>query len=657
MAERSCSNCGRAESSPAAKFCVSCGAPLPDPVAADSAPTENGDLQVAIDELQAQLSRIQSQVNRQTQRIFALESARKDPDAVAPATESDVRSAAPAATPPDSESVAAAEPQAAAPALPDRGASDNVSRNWEWLLGGNWLARIGILALIFGIGFFLKLAFDNEWIGHTSRVLMGIAAGVLLVGGGEYWSRRYQAWAQAVTGGGIAILYLSVFAAYVLYDLVAAVPALGLASIVTVAAAGLAIRYDSRAVAALAMLGGFATPLFLAESLTDQWLLLAYVVVLDLGVLALAIFRNWRWITILAFAGSLALFGFWHAELDPSLALAQAGITVIFLIFVGASNLTHLRRAIEPQPLDWAVIVLNAAAYLAISYGLMFDAYRPWMGAFTLSLALFYGLIGYGIQIRYRDMASLARVSFGIATALLTLAVPVQFDGAWVAAIWAVEGLLLVWLAVVWATPRLRWAAGTIFALIVIKLVILDFADADWRAVYFGAERSYPPIANWHFLAYAAAVAGMYGSAMLVRLQRGRSPDPSEYKFVRALLIAANGLTLFALSAEIFDAFDREYFTVAQENAGQVVSLSLSALWALYAAALIVLGIARRVLWLRVAGLGLLAVPVAKLFIYDAFELAQAYRVAAFMGLGILLIAGGFLYQRYGRVIRGVLLE
>ena len=61
--------------------------------------------------------------------------------------------------------------------------------------------------------------------------------------------------------------------------------------------------------------------------------------------------------------------------------------------------------------------------------------------------------------------------------------------------------------------------------------------------------------------------------------------------------------------------------------------------------------------WLRVAGLGLLAVPVVKLFAYDAFELAQAYRIAAFVGLGVLLIAGGFLYQRYGRFMRGMLLE
>ena len=72
---------------------------------------------------------------------------------------------------------------------------------------------------------------------------------------------------------------------------------------------------------------------------------------------------------------------------------------------------------------------------------------------------------------------------------------------------------------------------------------------------------------------------------------------------------------------------------------------------------MIVLGIVRRDRYVRLAGLGLLAVPVIKLFAYDAFELEQVYRVVAFIGLGALLVIGGFLYQRYSRVIRGFLLE
>ncbi len=655
MIERHCSNCGHEASSADAKFCVNCGTELPEFAAEPASTADDEDLRRAVSELQSLVTGLQSQVNRQTRRIFALENTTSG---VAPsATESAGRAGAPGADRRGSATAEAVRSRRPAPAAPRTAEEKDASRDWEWLLGGNWLARIGILALIVGVGFFLKLAFDNDWIGETGRVVLGFATGVLLLGGGEFWSRRYPAWAQAVTGGGVAILYLSVFAGYSLYDLFAPVPALFLAGLVTAAAAGLSVRHASRAVAVLAMLGGFATPLFLADRLDDLWVLLVYVVVLDLGVLALAYYRDWRWLAILAFVGSLVLFGFWYDEFDPGLALAQTGITVIFLMFAGASNLLCLRRTGDPEPLDWALIVLNAVAFLAISYQILFDVHRPWMGAFTLALAVFYALNGFGILLRYPEKELLGRVSLGIAIVLLTIAIPVQFEGVWVTTAWTIEAALLVLVSYMHSRPNLRWAAGAIFAIVVLKLVVFDFSADDWREIYFGADHSYHPVANWHFLAFAAAVAGMHLSALLISSRQADDPHPSDQRFRRYLLVAANGLTVFALSGEIVDAFDREYFAVDPEIAGQVVSLSLSGLWAAYAAVLIILGIAFRTYWLRVAGLGLLAVPVIKLFAYDAFELAQAYRVAAFIGLGVMLIAGGFLYQRYGRAIRGVLLD
>ena len=654
MAARLCANCGLPASSARARFCVRCGTELPGQSLEPAAPVDEADLQRAVADLRSLASRLQSQLNRQAQRILELENAQSGDTAAAIGAAEQTGSAGGLQEPAAAD---AARPSGVASAPPRTPDGESAARDWEWLLGGNWLARIGILALIFGVGFFLKLAFDNDWIGETGRVGLGFAAGALLMGGGEFWSRRYPAWAQAVTGGGVAILYLSVFAGYDLYGLFAPLPALGVAGLVTAAAAGLSIRRESRAVAALAMLGGFATPLFLAGALSDQWVLLGYVVVLDLGALALAFHRGWRWITILAITGSLVLFGFWHAEFEPGLALAQSGITVIFLRFVVAAILTCLRGAGDPHPLDWALIALNPVAYLAISYQLMFDIHRPWMGGFTLSLAVLYGLIGLGLRLRRPERVLLGRAFLGIGLALLTIAVPVQFEGVLVTTLWAAEASLLVRISYRRANPGLRAVAGALFALVVAKLLVLDFAAVDWRDIYFDPGHSYLPVANWHFLAFAAAVAAMYRSALLVKNQRDRQPHPSDERLLRALLVAANGLTLFALSFEIYDAFDRGYFAVAPGVAGQVISLSLSGLWASYAGILIVLGIARRSYWLRVCGLGLLAVPVAKLFVYDAFLLSQAYRVAAFIGLGVLLVAGGFLYQRYGRAIRGVLLE
>ena len=644
MVKINCTNCGREEVSSAARFCIRCGGALEDASGwSNSESAEADDSESVVVSLQAQIDRLQSQVNRHTQRIYALEDARSGPASATPPSE-----AAP---------VSDTQPDATISAPPDGERPDVSSWDWEWLLGGNWLARVGILAVIIGVGFFLKLAFDNDWIGETGRVVLGLVIGAALLSGGEFWSRKYPAWAQAVTGGGIAILYLSVFAAHVLYGLVPAAAALGLSSLVTLGAAGLALRYESRAVAVLGMLGGFATPLFLADKLPGQWALLSYVVVLDLGVLALAAYRNWRWFTLLALLGSLVLFGFWHEELNPGLLLAQVGITVIFLIFVGATTLYHLLWRRTPELLDQVLIVLNGMAYFGISYALMFNEYRAWMGGFTLLLALFYGLLGYGIWTRYREQGPLSLITLGMALVFLTIAIPVQLGGPWVTMAWAVQAIILVWLSFTQGMPQLRWAGVVILVLIVFQLVIYDFATPDWRAAYFEVDYSYWPVLNWHLLAFAASVAAMYLSSYFMWRWRDRYFYPWDAHLTPALLVSANGLTLFALSVEIIDSVDRGFFAIAPDIARNVMSLSLSALWALYAAVLIVLGIARRSRWLRLAGLGLMAVPVFKLFAYDSFSLGQVYRVAAFIGLGVLLVVGGFLYQRYGRVIRGVLLD
>lgn len=86
-------------------------------------------------------------------------------------------------------------------------------------------------------------------------------------------------------------------------------------------------------------------------------------------------------------------------------------------------------------------------------------------------------------------------------------------------------------------------------------------------------------------------------------------------------------------------------------------SLALSLVWAVYAGAGLALGILGRQPLLRSASLGLLAIPIVKLFLFDSFALDQGYRVAAFLGLGGIMLAGGFLYQRYREAIRGFLLD
>src|SRR4030042_5265813 len=128
--------------------------------------------------------------------------------------------------------------------------------NLEEQIGGQWFAKIGIFVLLLGVSFFLKYAFDNNWIGETGRVLMGIIAGIALLGAGEKLIRNYFLYGQILSGGGLAMLYLSVYAAFGFYELLPAIAAFAFMALVTGAGIALRLRYHAESLLGIAIFGG-----------------------------------------------------------------------------------------------------------------------------------------------------------------------------------------------------------------------------------------------------------------------------------------------------------------------------------------------------------------------------------------------------------------
>lgn len=139
-----------------------------------------------------------------------------------------------------------------------------LSAELEVAIGTSWLNRLGIIAIIAAAAYFLKYAFDNQWVGPAGRVVLTSLFGTLLLTIGErYQQRRLSTFAQGLSGGGIAVLYFAVYAAFQIYRLVPLPPAFAMSVVVTVAAVLLALRYESPAIASLGIIGGFAAPLAL----------------------------------------------------------------------------------------------------------------------------------------------------------------------------------------------------------------------------------------------------------------------------------------------------------------------------------------------------------------------------------------------------------
>ena len=132
----------------------------------------------------------------------------------------------------------------------------------ESRIGSHWLNRIGITAVLIGVSYFLKFAFDNNWIGPAGRVAIGLLAGIAIVVWSENFRRRgYGIFSYSLKAVGIGVLYLSLYAAFQVYSLVPSGVAFSMMFAVTAATAVMAWTQDAEILAAFALIGGFSTPL------------------------------------------------------------------------------------------------------------------------------------------------------------------------------------------------------------------------------------------------------------------------------------------------------------------------------------------------------------------------------------------------------------
>ena len=223
---------------------------------------------------------------------------------------------------------------------------------WEAFIGGKLLNRIGAFALILGVGFFLKYAFDNNLISETVRVLIGVAAGITCLAVARRTHKRdMKIFAQGLVGSGIAILYLSVYASFNYYHLVPQWLAFVFMSLVTLLTFGHGILYDSLAVGILGWAGGFLTPFMLSTGEPNETGLFGYIALLDVAILAM-LFRKRNWIVLepLTMGATWAIYYLWHFDyyVGDKLSVALPFISLFWIFFqikqiynISMSSITH----------------------------------------------------------------------------------------------------------------------------------------------------------------------------------------------------------------------------------------------------------------------------------------------------------------------------
>jgi uncharacterized membrane protein len=533
-------------------------------------------------------------------------------------------------------------------------------RSLENRIGSQWFNRIGILAVLIGMAWFLKLAIDNHWIGPAGRVLIGLLAGAGLIAWSErFRARGYTAFSYSLKAVGSGILYLSLWAAYSLFHLIPAPAAFAAMLAVTAFNGFIAWSQDSELLALYAIVGGYSTPLLLSNGQNHELALFSYLLLLNLATLALIALRPWSRLLLGSFTGTVFFFAAWSFRFYSS---SEFGLTVFFLslfflLFALAPHLVRLNQKMETgsfaarDTIALILLPLANAALAFLGFYLLVDSVgsssaQPWIAIAFAAFYLF--LLRALIFPAERPIpAALRSLDLIIAIAFLTIAIPLKTHGRWLTIGWLVEGAALLWLTRVVPQRMLRALALVALALGLGALLVIN-PPASTTILFNQRFATY--LVGIAVFAFVAALAGRY--------QKAEAPDfPISWKATAALsVLIINALVLISIGMEIHSywwtlRYGGDYSLVHDYR--MYAQFTYSAFFMLFGAVLLLIGFLKRSAFFRWQALVLLAFSIGKVFTVDVSQLSQGYRILSFLGLGALLLGVSFAYQRDWLELRG----
>lgn len=605
-------------------------------------------LEEQVGELRSRLRRLEEALGRQgilSQQFLSQTPAESPREQVQPLAVKTERESAPwtAALP----SAAPSFGYSLSPAAEDEGSLEN-------RIGSHWFNRIGILAVMIGMAWFLKMAMDNHWIGPLGRVLIGLVAGAGLIGWSErFRGRGYAVFSYSLKAVGSGTLYLSLWAAFSLYQLLPAGAAFAAMILVTAFNGYMAWIQDAELLGLYAIVGALSTPVLVSTGENHEVTLFTYLLVLNIASLVLVALRPWSRLLFGSFVGTTILFTGWWSEYysDTQFGRTAFFLTAFFLLFAFAPRLVRvdLEDGAPHSVWDNLALVLLPIANAALgflAYYSLFDWFKSeWAGAWlAVGFAAFYLLLlrlpAWG---RLRPSSELlSALHLTAAVVFLTIAIPLKAHGRSLTIGWLVEGAALLWVA-----SRVRLRLLRVLSLLCLALGLIALFVMDPTA-------STTPIFNARFGTWCVAIAVIAFAAWVAYKAEvetdNSAPDSSVWKMIAGgALLTVNLLILLAIGWEIHSYWWVLQWTGDQSqwnNYQMYAQFTYSVWFMVFGASLLGIGFWRRSAFLRWQALLLLFVTIVKVFLFDMSALSQGYRILSFLGLGVLLFAVSYVYQR-----------
>ena len=513
---------------------------------------------------------------------------------------------------------------------------------WETFIGQKAFGWVAAILFLFSATFFLRYAYQNNWIGPVGRVAIGELFGaVLVIFGCRYLQRGLRRFASMLMSTGIVVIYLATYSALGFYQLLPQQHAGMFLAILVMESMLAAIFCRSSLIGMIAVVGGLMTPLLMQSDHDSYTSLFLYLVTLNIGVVAATSVQRWRAVASVAFSGTQLIYLAWYqGNYHPEKFAWALGFQLsLFAVYLIHSLIIARRSDRSADYEELARFVINAVTGFVAFRTLTQESWSLWIGTAALVFATIYAIVARLIMAWRPTDSRLMMTSLAVAIGFIAWAIPVQADARWISLGWTMMAMALWLFGLRISSSILRAMAAALATLAVARVIGFDlpFYIRDPFIPVFNRQ-ALPSLAVGVLLLVAVLKADRY----LPRLSQ------NEHWGVGITGVCGITLVWLVLSLECHGYFvSRSFISGDVELWRWRAQLALTVFWILFATALLLLGFRFNRSRLRWFAMGLFGVTVLKLFIVDMANVQQIYRIVAFFILAVVLglVARG--YQRF----------
>lgn len=394
---------------------------------------------------------------------------------------------------------------------------------------GNIVVKIGVIILFFGIGFLLKYASDHSLLPIELRLSSAGLMGILMLVLGFRLRTRKAAYSKVLQGGGIGVLYLTVFAAAKLYSLLPMSFSFFIMVGIVVLSGILAILQDAASLAVFGIVGGFLSPVLMSTGAGSHIALFSYYSMLNFGIFGIAWFKSWRILNFIGFVFTFAVSAAWGYEYyQPRyFSTTEPFLVVHFLFYAVISILFACKQPVKLKGYIDGTLVFGLPVIAFGLQGTLVHRYEFGLAFSALFTAGFYILLSAGLRkIKIEGMKMLAESFLSLGTIFLSLTIPFALDSGWTSGLWALEGAGILWVGL-----RQNRLPARIFGILLQVLAAVFFLDTIEGSV------KNSPIANGIFLScLSISTAGFLTNYFLCIYGWSKTIDQKKYLFLIPLI-------------------------------------------------------------------------------------------------------------------------